>query len=773
MADTNQMDPESEGLGIEQILEATTLDGWGKVYFIGPYGRRLSFASQQNRALNLVWALTQHSNLDDRLRPGLRVAVVGGGIAGLTSCAALLASDCIVSLFESKMGPLERQRASDHRYIHPTVNYWPFVLPNPTTILPFLDWYSERCNKVLSRMGAEWDSRVLKHLNHPYWGTTVSKLKPEGGKIFVEGWTVEGGRKKKLESKAPYDLVLVTAGFEEEYSVRTYGTKSYWENDNFTASNRPDDIVVSGSGDGGLIEALRLVHREFEGGEFIVKTAERVPTAIAALAKHAERAGRSVGSDASAANLMDDLYSKLVADFPPDLEDFLMGSLLVREAAPVLLVSELPKPFGKYSAPIHKLLMAHALARGAVKHRKGLLKRGGRRTIVEFSDGGAPLVCGKNRVVARHGAPTSLDTFLSEEDHTLLKNKQLALMDYQGKRLWPYRHFQLKGYPPHDPKDKDFIHEHLKLADHVLRRYSGVGGVQQVHNPNGYEYSVENSAAITAHIPDHLFGIRLKPAPVSQIVEDYSGPMLQRSATSRPLGIGDRVAPEGADRSGTLGAILVGKRGQFFGLTARHVFARSAGRRILDAAGRFIGRPDLKPLPRSERRSIGEALCIFQLPDDIPLSARCAYHMQVQGIVAPVDALGLLVNKIGGVSGSTQGVVRAIACQIRKRDDNGNVSVYEGAIEVIDSDAGPFAVSGDSGSLVVDGQARAVGIVVGGVEGRTFLAPIEALLQLKTKRFAELDDVTRARAKAKVPALLDAISAGLLDFPAGEDAAVQ
>jgi threonine dehydrogenase-like Zn-dependent dehydrogenase len=49
----------------------------------------VNFAAQQNRALNLIWALAK----DGRLQPDDRVAVIGAGLTGLTAAAGLIAHE--------------------------------------------------------------------------------------------------------------------------------------------------------------------------------------------------------------------------------------------------------------------------------------------------------------------------------------------------------------------------------------------------------------------------------------------------------------------------------------------------------------------------------------------------------------------------------------------------------------------------------------------------------------------------------------------------------
>jgi heterodisulfide reductase subunit A-like polyferredoxin len=77
------------------------------VYVVGLNERRVTIKSQQLRALNLVSALA-HRNL---VGPGKLIAVVGGGICGVTTAAALSCLGSNVILLEREPDLL----ASIHR----------------------------------------------------------------------------------------------------------------------------------------------------------------------------------------------------------------------------------------------------------------------------------------------------------------------------------------------------------------------------------------------------------------------------------------------------------------------------------------------------------------------------------------------------------------------------------------------------------------------------------------------------------------------------------
>lgn len=117
----------------DDLVQAAAVPGMEGYYCLGPYGRRVSFIAQQYRALNLVWALHRRGDF----KPGEHVAVIGGGLAGMTAAIAFLAHGCHVHLFE-RHKLMSRQRETEHRMVHPSINLWPMEDLRATTKLPFL-----------------------------------------------------------------------------------------------------------------------------------------------------------------------------------------------------------------------------------------------------------------------------------------------------------------------------------------------------------------------------------------------------------------------------------------------------------------------------------------------------------------------------------------------------------------------------------------------------------------------------------------------------------
>src|SRR3954454_23730956 len=87
----------SANLDLEQaIVDSSVVDPKKRVYLIGNFSPRINFFAQQTRALNLVWSLLKLKKFGVHDR----IAVIGGGLAGMTAAVALLQKGLQVEVFE-------------------------------------------------------------------------------------------------------------------------------------------------------------------------------------------------------------------------------------------------------------------------------------------------------------------------------------------------------------------------------------------------------------------------------------------------------------------------------------------------------------------------------------------------------------------------------------------------------------------------------------------------------------------------------------------------
>ncbi len=135
-------------------ITASTLPGSEGLFFLGTFERRITFYSQQVRAFRLVRGLHERGIL----KPNDTIAVVGGGVAGVTCALALGLLDYEVSLFDPAGEVLQLQSASP-RLLHPHIYEWPALGSlDKSAGLPFLDWDLDTGKPIAKRLATEFHS---------------------------------------------------------------------------------------------------------------------------------------------------------------------------------------------------------------------------------------------------------------------------------------------------------------------------------------------------------------------------------------------------------------------------------------------------------------------------------------------------------------------------------------------------------------------------------------------------------------------------------------
>lgn len=247
-------------LNPNEIVEATRLPGFKSVFALGLFGRKITIHSQQLRAFNLADALAK----EGIVAATSKVAVIGGGIAGLSMAAALaLRTACGIHIYESAENLLRLQRGNKTRFLHPTVYDWPRKgSTTPYTYLPALDWSAGPSHEVAATI---W--RQFLEIDHPFEvhaGKTAQAPVETGGRCVVIC-------KETPTLKESFDVVVVCIGFGRERGLFGEPALSYWDMDNFETFHWHDEhfpqTLVVGAGDGGLIDAIRMAVVDFDQGD--------------------------------------------------------------------------------------------------------------------------------------------------------------------------------------------------------------------------------------------------------------------------------------------------------------------------------------------------------------------------------------------------------------------------------------------------------------------------------------------------------------------------
>jgi hypothetical protein len=247
-----------------RILLAMRPDRWNGLYVLGCYDKMKTVYVQQCRALSLIHAMFEAAEL----QRGRRLGIIGGGAAGVTAAAAAAQKGAKVILFERAQHLLPLQRKNTKRYLHPHLFDWPAPGSNNARAeLPLLDWGANRSNIVATEIVDQFEQVMVTTGNVDLrLGVGVEDVEQvpsadETGRIQI--LAEEGGTNEIV------DVAIVAVGFGLELRNRL-GIESppYWEDDGLdqalgASPGRAHRILVSGSGDGGLIDILRASIRDF------------------------------------------------------------------------------------------------------------------------------------------------------------------------------------------------------------------------------------------------------------------------------------------------------------------------------------------------------------------------------------------------------------------------------------------------------------------------------------------------------------------------------
>lgn len=266
----------AEPLLPQDIIAGSAVRDRPNLFVIGCFDRRITFYSQQVRALSLVYAL----KVQGYLNSNPRIAVVGGGAAGVTAAAAAaLVSSANVVLFESAAELLSLQSTTERRRLDPHIYDWPaHDTTDPIADLPILDWESGTCRTVRDdvllgfediaiRLAPRLDRRLRYEVKALVSATDGYEL------VFtdLDAPALPAGQ----ELRERFNMVVLAVGFglEPRETVQGIQNASYWSDAGVPVAEfegRPTPrFFISGNGDGGLIDFVAAGARNFDHAAMI------------------------------------------------------------------------------------------------------------------------------------------------------------------------------------------------------------------------------------------------------------------------------------------------------------------------------------------------------------------------------------------------------------------------------------------------------------------------------------------------------------------------
>lgn len=224
-------------------------------------------------------------------------------------------------------------------------------------------------------------------------------------------------------------------------------------------------------------------------------------------------------------------------------------------------------------------------------------------------------------------------------------------------------------------------------------------------------------------------------------------------ARRRPLRIGSSIGdtpPPGFIAAGSLGCFVVRRRSPFYigMLTNNHVIASENATPINGPIAQ-PGTLDGGAFPGDEVGLLGKVIklkktgknfvdaAVGDVLEDVEIDTQTIGNLgNLQGVgdvtALPVNAT---VHKVGRTTGQTKGRLRAFDVDNVQVEYDLGVIRFDNQIEIEGTGKKAFSDSGDSGSLIVDDNLNAIGLLfaggdVGGTNGKglTFANPIQTVL---------------------------------------------
>ncbi len=258
----------------ERTLASFGLPSSPDEFVLGTFDKQLTIFDQQCRALNLAFALYEQKRIGrTNDKP---VIVIGAGIAGLTFAAACVWLGQTTIVLEKQPVPCHLQRGCEIRWIHPHIYHWPDAgAEQPYAGLPFLTWKEGNAADITREILDQWEdisqaAERLRLLRVIYSAT----IKIHGRTPLKVHWSGTE-HDKPVQNNETAACIVFAVGFGVEDGIGNYRGHSYWENDSFhqLKPNHPQQTtrcwLVSGKGDGGLIDLQRLSIENFRQGRVV------------------------------------------------------------------------------------------------------------------------------------------------------------------------------------------------------------------------------------------------------------------------------------------------------------------------------------------------------------------------------------------------------------------------------------------------------------------------------------------------------------------------
>jgi hypothetical protein len=775
-----------------QLIRWMEVPGQPHVFALGNFARQVTFSSQQARAFNLIWALFK----ENRLTAGQRVAVIGAGLGGLTATIAALAKDCYVDLFEHASQPCPLQRGNDIRFIHPNILRWPEDgSDRDDTDFPFLNWTAANVRGVIKQIDLQWNMRTRNNSRlRKFFNYRVNRLYRSPIKLGPQKPWLSANRMVDAVARAgdvttagyvefTYDCVILAVGFGEERSISGVPFLSYWENDSLhqETGRGKRSVLVTGCGDGGLIDALRLRVQNFDHAEF-VRTFQNVYQ-TKQLLEGVETDLRPLASSPDISLQFQARYDALAV--PQEIETYFRERK--RNDTTVTLNSPAPGPLSFKASLLNRYATYLAMRFADLHYLSG-------RVVAEKSDsGGIKISLDRDDIGVRETGPFDVVIVRHGPEHVISRLiPQTAIAEMQswwatGPDITTQQHWQRD--------DNKMAHEFYREFEPgtVGSRAEVIDLALATFDSAYRKFKRESEAVESVAVGDHngkpSLIVTLKPGSVVPKVTEYAGgllvqyvvspgaPTVEPATQARRLSIGvgiynadimRRLEQASSDASGanttlsdsersseayyptigTLGCFARDDQDRVHLLTASYVFGFPDKAQVNDlifvegegpstgkAVAKFVGSSLLaaeEVSDDSEPSSVGIGSACLE-PGIAPDFKALPLGWQIRTV--GTAKIGDRVAKVGRTSGFTTGTVESVDFRVNLAGLGQRLLVVQHCINIRGDTDSEFSLPGDGGAAIVRDDGALLGILIGAFAGgkdkpgSSIAAPIEKALK--------------------------------------------
>ncbi len=759
-----------------QLIRWMEVPGQPHVFALGNFARQVTFASQQARAFNLIWALFK----ENRLAPGQRVAVIGAGLGGLSATAAALAKECYVDIFEHASQPCPLQRGNDIRFIHPNILRWPETgSERDDTDFPFLNWTAANVRGVIKQIDLQWNMRTSNNtrlrkffnyrVNRLY--TSPTKLGPQkpwlsanrvvdnvangkdGANVLTSGYV-----------EYNYDCVILAVGFGEERAIAGVPFQSYWENDSLhqETGRGKRSILVSGCGDGGLIDALRLRLQNFDHAEFTRKFLNI--NEAQQLFDDLQRIENELGPKATSPDISLQFQASYDAlAVPPIIEEYFLERK--RNDTTVTLNSPASGPLSFKASLLNRYATYLAMRYADLHYLSGRITAersdsGGIKVTLDRDDIGLREPGPFDLVIVRHGPENVIGRLIPKAAIEQMQSWWATRKDITTQQHWQV-------------DDDDMPHQFFRdfETETVASRDEVIGLALSTFDSAYWKFRRESDDVESVAVGDHngkpSLIVTLKAGSTVPNSTYYAGgvlvqyvvssgtPMVQPATATRRLSIGVGIYNADIQRrveqtsSGSSGATTTPPESDYYSATVGTLgcFARDKNNRIhLLTASYVLGFhnnaqvDDLvfvegensrngQPVAKVAGNSLSPSKLITGGPDPPSVgiaSARCEPGIQPDFEALPlawrIRSVGSAkegdrVAKIGRTSGLTTGTVQSVDLTVKLSGFGQRLLVVSDCLRIKGDHGSEFSLAGDGGAAIVREDGAVLGIIIGAFSG--------------------------------------------------------